>query len=45
MNFADTLQKGFYSGMETTMSLVEQKIFAKDAKIVWIVVNEDIENT
>jgi len=44
VNFADTLQKGFYSGIETTMSLVEREIFAKDAKIVWIVVNEDIEN-
>ena len=44
MNFADTLQKGFYSGIETTMSLAERETFAKDAKIVWIVVNEDIEN-
>ena len=43
VNIVDNSQKGSYSGMETTMSEVERQSFAKGAKIVWIVVNEDIE--
>lgn len=44
VNFADNLRKDFYSRTETTTSGEERQSIAKDAKIVLIVVDDDIEN-